>query len=229
MDYKNKITAAIETLPESLLPDILNYIQSLKPQAKSQVVKSKSPSAKPQTPNPSSKPKVTIRPRSSVPIATSIVTPGETVIIYTDGACTGNPGAGGYGAVIIYGDRREELSGGYKLTTNNRMEMMGAIAALESLKSNSRVKLHSDSKYIVDAVTKGWAKKWQAKGWRRNAKEMAKNPDLWQELLDLGKIHDVEFIWVKGHSGIPENERCDRLAVDAAHGRNLRTDKGYTD
>ncbi|MEM8720667.1 MAG: ribonuclease HI [Cyanobacteria bacterium P01_G01_bin.39] len=157
----------------------------------------------------------------------SVASNSNTIIIYTDGACTGNPGKGGYGAVIIDGDRREELASGYKLTTNNRMEMMGAIAALESLKSNSKVKLHTDSKYIVDAVTKGWAKKWQANGWRRNKKEMAKNPDLWQELLDLCKIHDVEFIWVKGHAGIAENERCDRLAVDAAHGSNLQTDEGY--
>ncbi|MEO0835732.1 MAG: ribonuclease HI [Cyanobacteria bacterium J06642_3] len=157
----------------------------------------------------------------------SVASNSNTIIIYTDGACTGNPGKGGYGAVIIDGDRREELAEGYKLTTNNRMEMMGAIAALESLKSNSKVKLHTDSKYIVDAVTKGWAKKWQANGWRRNKKEMAKNPDLWQELLDLCKIHDVEFIWVKGHAGIAENERCDRLAVDAAHGSNLQTDEGY--
>ncbi|MEM8830080.1 MAG: ribonuclease HI [Cyanobacteria bacterium P01_G01_bin.19] len=150
------------------------------------------------------------------------------MVIYTDGACTGNPGKGGYGAVIIEGDRREELSEGYRLTTNNRMEMMGAIAALEALPSNSKVKLHSDSKYIVDAVVKGWAKKWQRNGWKRNSKEMAKNPDLWQELLDLCKIHDVEFIWVKGHAGIPENERCDRLAVAAAHQSNLQDDVGYS-
>lgn len=201
MDYKTKIMTEVESLPESLLPELLSYVQTLKPKAAS------------------SKPKLTIKPKSSIS--------GETIIIYTDGACTGNPGKGGYGAVIIDGDRRVELSGGYKLTTNNRMEMMGAIAALESLKSNSKVKLHSDSKYIVDAVIKGWAKKWQANGWRRNKKEMAKNPDLWQELLDLCKIHDVEFVWVKGHAGIAENERCDRLAVDAAHGGNLITDQGY--
>lgn len=203
MDYKSKIITEVESLPESLLPELLSYVQTLKPKAAST----------------SFKPKLTIKPKSSIA--------GDTIIIYTDGACTGNPGKGGYGAVIIDGDRREELAGGYKLTTNNRMEMMGAIAALESLKSNSKVKLHSDSKYIVDAVIKGWAKKWQANGWRRNAKEMAKNPDLWQELLDLCKIHDVEFIWVKAHAGIVENERCDRLAVDAAHGRDLIVDEGY--
>ncbi len=149
------------------------------------------------------------------------------IIIYTDGACTGNPGAGGYGAVLINGASRQEISGGYKLTTNNRMEMMGAISALKSLNTKSTVTLHSDSKYIVDAVIKGWAKKWQANGWRRNAKEMAKNPDLWQELLDLCKKHDVNFVWVRGHSGIPENERCDRLAVAAARKPNLPPDIGY--
>ncbi len=204
MDYKSKIMTEVESLPESLLPELLGYVQTLKPKAVSA----------------SSKPKLTIKPKSSIS--------GDTIIIYTDGACTGNPGKGGYGAVIINGDRRKEISGGYKLTTNNRMEMMGAIAALESLKSNCKVKLHSDSKYIVDAVIKGWAKKWQANGWRRNKKEMAKNPDLWQELLDLCKIHDVEFVWVKGHAGIPENERCDSLAVAAAHGSNLIADTGYT-
>lgn len=203
MDYKNKIITEIEALPESLLPGVLNYIQSLKPKVKN-----------------SSKPTVTLKSKPS--------TSGATIIIYTDGACTGNPGAGGYGAVIIDGDRREEISGGYKLTTNNRMEMMGAIAALKSLESKSKVKLHSDSKYIVDAVVKGWAKKWQGNGWRRNKKEMAKNPDLWQELLDLCQIHDIEFVWVKGHAGIPENERCDRLAVAAAHQRNLPPDTGYS-
>ena len=202
MDYKTKIMTEVESLPKSLLPDVLSYIETLKTQA-------------------DSKPKLTIKPKSTS------ATSKDTIVIYTDGACTGNPGAGGYGAVIIDGDRRQELSGGYKLTTNNRMEMMGAIAALESLKSNSKVKLHSDSKYIVDAVVKGWAKKWQANGWHRNQKEMAKNPDLWQELLDLCKIHDVEFVWVKGHAGIPENERCDRLAVAAAQKSNLPPDEGY--
>ena len=208
MDYKSKILAEVEALPESLLPQLLNYVQNLQPQSAAKSA---------------AKPKLTLKSKSP----TKSVTSGDTIIIYTDGACTGNPGKGGYGAVIIDGDRRQELSLGYKLTTNNRMEMMGAIAALESLKSNSQVKLHTDSKYIVDAVNKGWAKKWQAKGWRRNAKEMAKNPDLWQEILDLCKIHDVEFIWVKGHAGIAENERCDRLAVDAAHGSNLLIDEGY--
>jgi ribonuclease HI len=207
MDYKSEIMTQVEAIPESLLPELLSYIKTLQPQAA--VTKSK----------------LTLKPKSQTSSASSVS--AGTIIIYTDGACTGNPGKGGYGAVIIDGDRREELSAGYKLTTNNRMEMMGAIAALESLKSNAKVKLHSDSKYLVDAIVKGWAKKWQANGWRRNAKEMAKNPDLWQELLDLCKIHDVEFVWVKAHAGIAENERCDRLAVAAAHGNNLITDLGY--
>ena len=151
----------------------------------------------------------------------------KKVVIYTDGACTGNPGAGGYGAVLIYNGHRKEISGGYKLTTNNRMEMMAAIAALQSLKEECTVKLHSDSKYLVDAVTKGWAKKWQANGWKRNKKDKAKNPDLWQKMLDLCQQHQVEFVWVKGHAGIPENERCDVLAVAAAKERNLPPDEGY--
>lgn len=205
MDYKQQIITELEALPESSLADVWKYVQSLKSK-----------------PAKSAKPVITKKPKSTS------TNSGDTIIIYTDGACTGNPGKGGYGAVIIDGDRREELSDGYKLTTNNRMEMMGAIAALESLPSNSKVKLHSDSKYIVDAVVKGWAKKWQRNGWKRNSKEMAKNPDLWQELLDLCKIHDIEFVWVKGHAGIPENERCDRLAVAAAHQSNLQNDTGYS-
>ena len=151
----------------------------------------------------------------------------QQIIIYTDGACTGNPGAGGYGAVLISGAERQEISGGYKLTTNNRMEMMAAIAALKSLATKSKVVLHSDSKYIVDAVNQGWAKRWQANGWKRNKKEKAKNPDLWQELLDLCQKHEIDFVWVKGHAGIPENERCDRLAVAAAQQPNLPPDPGY--
>lgn len=151
----------------------------------------------------------------------------KKITIYTDGACTGNPGAGGYGAVIIDGEQRQEISGGFRLTTNNRMEMMAAIVALQTLEKKSYVTLHSDSKYIVDAVTKGWAKRWQANNWRRNKKEKAKNPDLWQDLLDLCNQHQVDFVWVKGHAGIPENERCDRLAVSAAHQSSLPDDLGY--
>lgn len=150
------------------------------------------------------------------------------VIIYTDGGALGNPGPGGYGAVILHAGLRKELSGGYRLTTNNRMELTAAIKALSALNKPSQVTLHTDSKYLVDAVTQGWAKRWRANGWKRNKKEKALNPDLWQQLLRLLENHQVEFVWVKGHSGNRENERCDYLAVQAAKGKNLPEDKGYT-
>jgi ribonuclease HI len=139
----------------------------------------------------------------------------KEIIIYTDGACTGNPGPGGYGVVLLSDRHRKEFSGGYRLTTNNRMEMMAAIVALQSLKNQCLVTLHTDSKYLVDAIVQGWAKKWQKNGWMRNKQEKAKNPDLWQQLLDLCSKHQVKFVWVKAHAGIAENECCDRLAVTA--------------
>lgn len=151
----------------------------------------------------------------------------NAVTIYTDGACLGNPGPGGYGVVLLNQQQRLELSGGYRLTTNNRMEMMAAIIGLETLETSSLVILYSDSQYLVDSVTKGWAKRWQANNWRRNAKEMAKNPDLWEKILFLCQKHEVKFVWVRGHSGNRENERCDRLAVAAANSKNLLIDKGY--
>ena len=136
----------------------------------------------------------------------------KEVLIYTDGACVGNPGPGGYGAIIIYNRSRKEISGGEAQTTNNRMEMMGAIAALEALKEPCKVKLFSDSRYVVDGIDKGWAKRWQANGWRRNKRDLALNVDLWQRLLTALEKHDAAFLWVKGHAGNPENERCDALA-----------------
>jgi ribonuclease HI len=151
----------------------------------------------------------------------------KNVSIYTDGACIGNPGPGGYGVVLIYGCHRKELSGGFRLTTNNRMEMMGAIIGLEALKDCCRVKLYSDSAYLVNAIEQGWAERWRANGWRRNKKERAVNSDLWARLLDVCEKHDVEFIWVKGHAGIAENERCDRLSFQAASQRGLPADDGY--
>ena len=151
----------------------------------------------------------------------------DDVTIYTDGACTGNPGPGGYGAVMRYGGHRMELSGGYRRTTNNRMELMGPIVGLERLNKRCRVTLYSDSRYVVDAIAKGWAKRWRAKGWMRNKTERAINPDLWERLLGLCEKHAVEFRWVRGHSGDPENERCDQLAVEAAHQRDLPVDEGY--
>ena len=135
------------------------------------------------------------------------------VVIYTDGACSGNPGPGGWGAVLEYGGHRRELSGGEPQTTNNRMELTAVIEALSALKRPCKVVLTTDSKYIVDAVTLGWAKKWRSQGWMRNKKEKALNPDLWQRLLELLEVHQVDFQWVKGHAGHPQNERCDQRAV----------------
>ncbi|MBE6547783.1 MAG: ribonuclease HI [Ruminococcaceae bacterium] len=138
------------------------------------------------------------------------------VDIYTDGACRGNPGAGGWGAVLVCDGKEKELSGGEAVTTNNRMELLAAISALSALKYPCEVTLTSDSKYLVDAIEKGWAVSWREKGWRRADKSPALNPDLWEKLLDLLEIHDVTFVWVKGHAGHPYNERCDVLATNFA-------------
>ena len=135
------------------------------------------------------------------------------VYLYTDGACSGNPGPGGYGVVLKYGDAVKELSGGDPSTTNNRMELMAAIAGLEALKEPCRVTLTSDSRYLVDGIQKGWAKSWRARGWKKGDGKPALNPDLWERLLNLMDRHQVELVWVKGHAGHPENERCDQLAV----------------
>ncbi len=151
----------------------------------------------------------------------------KAVEIYTDGACLGNPGPGGYGAILIYGPHRRELAGGFRLTTNNRMEMMAAIVALKALTEPCAVTLYSDSKYLVDALVQGWAKRWQARNWMRTKTEPARNPDLWIDLLQLSDRHAVTWRWVKGHAGHPENERCDRLAVAAAQQPDLPPDPGY--
>jgi ribonuclease HI len=151
----------------------------------------------------------------------------KTIIIYTDGACSGNPGPGGYGAVMLYGEARKELSGGFLKTTNNRMELLAVIKGLEALKEPCEVKLYSDSKYVVDAIEKGWAVKWRSQGWMRNKKEKASNEDLWERLLELLKIHRVSFIWVKGHADNLENERCDQLAREAIQKNTLENDEKY--
>ncbi|MDO4945761.1 MAG: ribonuclease HI [Ruminococcus sp.] len=137
----------------------------------------------------------------------------KEIEIFTDGACSGNPGSGGYGVILRYKETSKELWGGEPETTNNRMELTAVITGLSALKEPCSVKLYSDSKYIIDAVTKGWARKWQANGWVKGDKKPALNSDLWEKLLALLEIHRVEFIWVKGHAGHPENERCDELAV----------------
>ena len=151
----------------------------------------------------------------------------KKITIYTDGACSGNPGAGGYGAVLQYGESRKEMSGGFRRTTNNRMELLAVIKGLEALKRPCEVMIYSDSRYIVDAVNKGWARRWRANGWRRNKREKALNPDLWARLLDLMEAHDAEFQWVKGHAGNVGNERADALAVAASNGDDLPADTGY--
>ncbi|MBN2244160.1 MAG: ribonuclease HI [Acidobacteria bacterium] len=149
------------------------------------------------------------------------------VEIYTDGGCRNNPGPGGFGAVLLYGKHRKELSGGFRLTTNNRMEILAAVKGLEALKEPCRVTVYSDSQYVVHAMEKGWAQRWRSGGWRRNRKEKAVNPDLWEKLLDLCDRHEVRFRWVRGHAGTPENERADRLAGEAACGDNLAVDEVY--
>jgi ribonuclease HI len=150
----------------------------------------------------------------------------KTVTIYTDGACTGNPGPGGYCAILEYGGHRREVSGGFRRTTNNRMEMMAVIKALEALKEACQVTVVSDSEYVVNGITKGWAKGWRAKSWRRSGK-VVPNWELWSRLLDLCEYHRLRFEWVRGHAGHVENERCDALAVAAAAGSDLPVDLGY--
>lgn len=145
------------------------------------------------------------------------------ITIYTDGAAKGNPGNGGYGVVMLYKQHRKELSEGFRNTTNNRMELLAVIVALETLKNEgSRVTIYSDSKYVVDSVEKGWLWNWVKKGFANK-----KNPDLWKRFIPAYKRHQVNFQWVKGHAGIPENERCDELAVEAAEAPNLPADEGY--
>jgi ribonuclease HI len=154
---------------------------------------------------------------------------GETkaVILYTDGGALGNPGPGGFGAVLIYRGHRRELSGGFRLTTNNRMEIMAAIAGLRALRGRCIVTVYTDSQYLANAMTRGWAKRWRASGWKRNKTDRALNPDLWQQLLDLCDRHAVTFSWVRGHAGTVENERCDQLSRQAALEPDLPPDSGY--
>ncbi len=150
------------------------------------------------------------------------------VSIYSDGGCSGNPGPGGYGVVQIYGDQKKELSGGFRLTTNNRMELMGVIVALQNLEyKDIPVRIFTDSSYVVNGITKGWAKSWRKNNWIKSDKKPAVNPDLWSELLDLLEPLKFTFVWVKGHAGHSYNERCDELAVSASKGKNLPADEGY--
>lgn len=158
------------------------------------------------------------------------VGPGRAadVLIYTDGGARFNPGPGGYGVVILENGKEQEFSGGYRLTTNNRMELMACIVALRRMRDSKKtINLYSDSQYVVNGITKGWARGWRKRGWLKSDKQPAINPDLWQELLELTENLDVEFRWVRGHAGNHYNERCDQLAVAAAAGADLPRDKGY--
>ena len=142
----------------------------------------------------------------------------KTVEIYTDGACRGNPGPGGWGAILVCGPAEKELSGGEKSTTNNRMELMGAIAAFEALKVPCEVTFTSDSKYVIDGLEKGWAVGWKKRGWKKSDGSAALNPDLWERLLKAIAPHQIRYVWVRGHNGHPYNERCDKLATAFADG-----------
>ncbi len=148
----------------------------------------------------------------------------KQVTLYADGACSGNPGPGGYGAILVCNGKRKELSAGYARTTNNRMELRAVIAGLEALKEPCAVEVVTDSQYVVNGITKGWARKWRRNGWMRNPKERALNPDLWGRLLDLCERHRVILTWIRGHAGHPQNERCDQLAVAARTGGGLLDD-----
>lgn len=149
------------------------------------------------------------------------------VIIYTDGSCLKNPGPGGYGIVMMHGKHRKELSGGFRRTTNNRMEMLAVIMALEALKRPCAVELYSDSRYTIDGIMKGWAKGWRKRGWKKSDKSKAKNSDLWARMLDLCETHEVNMNWVRGHAGDVENERCDVLARTAAEDSPAEVDEIY--
>lgn len=147
----------------------------------------------------------------------------HTIIMFTDGAASGNPGPGGFGVVLKVGSHRKEISEGYRLTTNNRMELMAVIRGLEAIKwKNAHVKIYTDSRYVSEAVNKGWLFGWEKKFFKKK-----KNPDLWKKFLELYRKHNVEIYWIKGHSEIPENERCDHLAVEAGKKNNLPEDTGY--
>ena len=137
----------------------------------------------------------------------------KTVTLYTDGACSGNPGPGGWGAILEYNGIEKELSGGEESTTNNRMELTAVIRGLEALKESCTVELYSDSKYVIDGLSKGWAESWRKNGWRKADKKPALNPELWERLLELVAKHELRYHWVKGHAENPKNNRCDQLAV----------------
>ncbi len=173
------------------------------------------------------RPPATKKKKAVAAVPSPVHNDGE-VVIYTDGGAINNPGPGGYGVVLLYGEKKTEFTGGFRLTTNNRMELMGAIVALRELEVRDKpVTLYSDSSYVVNGINKGWAKKWRRNGWIKSDRKPAINQDLWAELLELVEELDVQFKWVKGHAGNPLNERCDQLAVTTARTSDLPVDHGY--
>ena len=204
----------------------MGYVKTAKPSV------TKPSGAKPSGAKPSGAPKKRRQPASSEHEirATEMLETSDGlkhVVIYTDGACTGNPGPGGYGVVLLHGENRKELSGGFRLTTNNRMEMLACIVGLRALKEPSAVTLYSDSQYLINGMTKGWARRWKKNNWKKGDDEDVRNPDLWREMLDLCDKHKVKFNWVRGHAGNKENERCDQLARVAALGFEMAIDSVY--
>ena len=155
------------------------------------------------------------------------MTQNPNIEIYTDGACSGNPGPGGYGAILRYGGHEKEISGGYRLTTNNRMELTAVIKSLQEIKKTCSITVYSDSKYIIDAINLGWVNKWAASRWIKSDKSPVKNVDLWKALMELVNRHTITWVWVKGHSDNELNSRCDRLAVEAIKSGNLEADELY--
>jgi len=164
---------------------------------------------------------------SGIDIA-SILRPGIILEIWTDGACVVNPGPGGYGIVFKCQEQKWEKAGGFRLTTNNRMEIMGALVALETLPAKCKANIYTDSQYLVNSISKGWAKRWRSKGWKKKGNKKVPNADLWERMLQLCARHEVEFSWIKGHDSSVENERCDQLAESVARKPNLPADEGYT-
>ncbi len=161
-------------------------------------------------------------------INTEVEKPSDnSIIIYTDGACKNNPGPGGYGILLLSKSKKKEISGGYRLTTNNRMELLACIIGLEAIIKESVVNIYSDSAYVVNSINKGWAKKWKANGWKRNKNDFADNIDLWERFLNIYDKHKVKMNWVKGHANNPGNEKCDELASNAAVSTDLQIDSAY--
>ena len=163
----------------------------------------------------------------SLPVSGNKVANPKKVAIYTDGASIGNPGPGGYGIVMIYGKHRKEAKGGFRLTTNNRMELMAALVGLGMLNTKCSVTIYTDSQYLVDAMTKGWVKRWRANGWKTMENKKVANIDLWKQLLEQNDKHIVAFEWIRGHQGNKENERCDQLSTQMASSGVLPADTGY--